>query len=292
MKNINLYKVLSFIIFVSIVFYEFYYDDVNDSYSMEVNGENVLEVTFLDVGQGDSILIQNNDKNMLIDAGNNEDGMKLVNYFNDLNISDFDYVVGTHPHEDHIGGLDDVINNFNVDKVLLPDVTTTSNTFVSLLDAIQNKNLAIDIPKIGDTFKLGDAIIKVIYTGNDEKDLNNSSIVLKLIYGHNSFLFTGDATKSVEKIIMDDDIDCDVLKVGHHGSSYSSSINFLRAVNPKYAIISVGNDNSYGHPHNITINNLKSLGVKVYRTDKLGSIKVTSDGNNIYINSFRSDTNG
>ena len=139
-----------------------------------------LYVEFLDVGQADSILIYNKGHYMLIDAGNNEDGPKLVNYFNSLGITKFDYLVGTHAHEDHIGGMDDIINNFEVEHYYMPDVITTTKTFEDIVVALENKQLAFDTPKIDSKFKLGDASLKCIYVGSDEADLNNTSIVLKL----------------------------------------------------------------------------------------------------------------
>lgn len=263
-----------------------------DTNSIDTNITGELKVTFIDVGQADSILIQNDNENMLIDAGNNEDGDKLVDYFTSLNIDNFKYVVGTHPHEDHIGGLDNIINNFNIDYIYMPDVVTTTSTFESVIDSIDNKNMKITIPQIGDNITLGSACIEIIYTGTDSSDLNNTSIVLKLTYGNTSFLFTGDATSEVEKQIVNKDIKADVLKVGHHGSKYSSTLDFLEAVDPKYAVISVGLGNSYGHPADTTINNLNKLGINIYRTDELGTIVITSDGNNIEVNNYKTNTNG
>lgn len=252
-----------------------------------------LKIYYFDVGQADSILITNNGHNMLIDAGNNEDGPKLVSYIQkELGITDFDYVVGTHPHEDHIGGLDDIINNFNVKNVYLPDVITTTKTFEDVLDAIDKKNLSITTPKIEDTFKLGEANFTVIYTGTNEKDLNSTSIVLKMIFGNYSYLFTGDATEEVEKAILNKNIDIDVLKVAHHGSEYSTTEDFLTKVTPTYAIISVGANNSYGHPSQEILNRLKKYTEKIYMTSEVGTIVLSSDGKEIEITTIKTDTNG
>lgn len=270
-------------------------NEIDKSYSVS-NRNTVttdLKVYYLDVGQADSILISNNNHNMLIDAGNNEDGPKLVKYIKEeLNITKFDYVVGTHPHEDHIGGLDDIINNFTIDNILLPEVTTTSKTFEDVLDAIASKNLEITIPKIDSTFKLGEADLSVIYSGTDEKNLNNSSIIIKMVFGDYSYLFTGDAEKEVEDIILKKDINIDVLKVGHHGSSTSSSESFLNKVTPSYAIISVAKENSYNHPSESTINRLRKYTDNIYMTSELGTILLTSDGKSINIDHFNTDTNG
>jgi len=257
---------------------------------LEVDGE--LKVYFLDVGQADSILIRTDNHNMLIDAGNNEDGEKLVSYFNNLGITKFDYVIGTHAHEDHIGGMDDIINNFDIDTFYMPDVATTTKTFEDVLDALISKDISINIPKIDEEFDLEDAKLKVIYAGDETNDLNDSSIVLKLTFGNNSFLFMGDATSNVEEQILNKNIKSDVLKVGHHGSQYSSKEEFLNMVKPKYAVIEVGKNNSYGHPTKETLNKLMDRNIKIYRTDMDGTIIFSSDGNNISVDTMTTDTNG
>ncbi len=256
------------------------------------NVDGSLSVHFIDVGQGDCIYINQGEYNMLIDAGNNEDGEKLVSYLKSLNVNGFDYVIGTHPHEDHIGGMDDIINNFEIDNYYMPDKLSTTKTFEDVLDALDAKGLSYNVPKIDDEFKLGDATFKVIYSGDDTNDINDSSIVLKMTYGDNTFLFTGDATSNVEEIILNKDIKSDVLKVAHHGSSYSSTTEFLDKVDPKYAIISVGKNNSYNHPASITLQKLSNRDIKVYRTDLDGTIIFTSDGTNLSVQTKKTDTNG
>ena len=260
--------------------------------SEHVNKNETLSIYFLDVGQADSILIRLNGQNMLIDAGNNEDGPLLVNYFKELGIEDFKYVVATHPHEDHIGGMDDIINNFNIDTFYMPDKITTTKTFEDVLDALENKNMKYNTLNDGDKFNIDDANFEVISGGFTNSDINDSSIVLKLVYLNNSFLFTGDATRNVENKILDKDIKSDVLKVGHHGSKYSTTDKFLDKVSPKYAIISVGKDNIYNHPSSNTITKLENKGIKIYRTDSLGTIILDSDGNNINIKNINTNTNG
>lgn len=267
----------------------------NNTEEKEVKSRKVdgaLFVEFIDVGQADSILIYNKEHYMLIDGGNNEDGMKLVNYFNSLGITKFDYVIGTHPHEDHIGGLDDIINNFEVGTFYMPNVITTTKTFEDVITALENKQIAFSTPNIGSTFNLGSASFKTLYVGEDEEDLNDSSIILKMIYGSNSFLFMSDASSKIEKILLEEDIDADVLKVGHHGSQYSSSESFLKKVNPTIAVIQVGIGNSYGHPRKETLDKLNELNVKVYRTDLDGTIIAKSDGENITFSTKETDTNG
>lgn len=286
---------ISFLSFAAIILYTLLSNDEitiekEENKKTDSNNTDVVKVEYIDVGQADAILIENNKKYMLIDAGNNEDGDLLVNYFKDKNITDFEYVVGTHPHEDHIGGMDNIIKNFNIKNYYMPDCYTTTKTFEELLDALEEKNLSFETPDIDSEFVLGDALFKVLYTGTDKRDLNNTSIVLRMTYKDVSFMFTGDATNVTEKKILAKDLQSDVLKVGHHGSQYSTSDEFLDKVNPKYAIISVGTGNVYDHPKDITLNKLK--GIEVHRTDKEGTIRVISDGKNIDIETFKTNTNG
>lgn len=252
-----------------------------------------LQIYFFDVGQADSILITNNGHNMLIDAGNNNDGEKLVKYIKELGITKFDYVVGTHPHEDHIGGMDNIINSFDIDKVFLPNAITTTKTFEDVIEAIEKKdNLGITVPTIGDTFNLGEAKFEVMYVGENTSDLNDTSIVLKMTFGNYSYLFMGDASTNVEKELLNKDIDITVLKVGHHGSRTSTSEEFLEKTTPDYAIISVGKNNTYNHPSEETIQQLKKYTDKIYRTDELGTILLKSDGIKIEISNLETDTDG
>ena len=286
---------ISFLSFAAIILYTLLSNDEitiekQENKKTDSNNTDVAKVEYIDVGQADAILIENNKKYMLIDAGNNEDGDLLVNYFKDKNITDFEYVVATHPHEDHIGGMDNIIKNFNIKNYYMPDCYTTTKTFEELLDALEEKNLSFETPDIDSEFLLGDALFKVLYTGTDKRDLNNTSIVLRMTYKDVSFMFTGDATNTTEKKIIAKDLQSDVLKVGHHGSQYSTSDEFLDKVNPKYAIISVGTGNVYDHPKDITLNKLK--GIEVHRTDKEGTIRVISDGKNIDIETFKTNTNG
>lgn len=296
---INIFIVL--LIFIGTIFKSGFADNLegninnvlNDTSKIEkVKVDNNLLVYFIDVGQADSILIRNGDYTMLIDAGNNTDGIKLVNYINSLGIDKFDYVVATHAHEDHIGGMDDIINNFKIDKFYMPDVIATTKTFEDMLDALSSNNLKYNTPIIDEQLKLGNAILNVLYVGNSSKDLNDSSIVLKLTFGNNTFLFMADATSEIERQLLDKNISSDVLKVGHHGSKYSTSKAFLDKVNPKYAVISVGLNNLYDHPNKVTLDKLEKRNVKLYRTDENGTIIFNSDGNKINVNMVETDTNG
>ena len=266
--------------------------NVNTTPKILENISSNLEVYYLDVGQADSILIKCNSEYMLIDAGNNNDGPLLVKYFKSLNINNFKYVVATHPHEDHIGGLDDIIKNFDIDTLYMANAITTTKTFENVLDALEEKNMTYKVPKLDTTLPLGDAYIKVIYTDDNAKDLNDSSIVLKLTYKNNTFLFTGDLSSKEDDNILNKDISAQILKVSHHGSKYSTTSKFLDKVDPKYAIISVGKNNIYNHPSDSTISKLKERNIKIYRTDELGTILIKSDGNNINISNFNTDTDG
>lgn len=252
-------------------------ESVSKNISIEKGKLNIL---FFDVGQADSELIIYDNKTMLIDAGNTKDGEKIVNAIKTLGISKLDYVIGTHVHEDHIGGMNFIIDNFEIGEFYLPyNTQTTSSYYKNLLKSLANKNLSINETVIGDKIELSNIICEVMSVRNDEpENANESSIVLELTYGNKKYLFMGDAeTKNEEERTWND---VDVLKVGHHGSNTSSSINFLNQVSPEIAIISVGAENSYGLPKEKIIDRLKKIGTEIYRTDLDGTIQIISDGNN------------
>lgn len=294
-------KIISAIIaIIVILIYNYYTQDIEPSNAKQEESITVtntvtsdLQIYFFDVGQADSILILNNNTAMLIDAGNNNDGELLVDYIkNSLNINKIDILVGTHPHEDHIGGLDNIINELNIGDIYLPEVITTTKTFEDVITAIENKNLAITVPEIGEKFSLGEADFEVLFTGTDDSDLNATSIIINMLYGNKTYLFTGDTTEEVEETILNKNIDIDVLKVAHHGSRYSSSYEFLEKATPDYAIISVGEDNSYEHPHQEAITRIKKHTNKIYMTKDVGTILLKSDGTNINIEYINTNTNG
>lgn len=244
---------------------------------------NKLRVHFIDVDQGDSTFIQfPNGKTSLIDAGTRKAGDKVVNYLNDLGIKKIDYLIGTHPHEDHIGGLPKVIKNFDIDKVYMPDKTSNTLIFEELLMEIKKKDLKITLGKgkdiIMDEGKLKYSILAP--NRDDYSIINDFSIVTKIEYMDNSIIIAGDAEKDSEKDMIDKgyDLKSDILRIGHHGGSTSSIKEFLDRVDPDYSIISVGKGNSYGHPHKETLNRLNKIGTQIMRTDQLGDIVLISDG--------------
>ncbi|QGP93621.1 Metallo-beta-lactamase superfamily protein [Neomoorella glycerini] len=247
-----------------------------------------LRVHYLDVGQGDAILVQMPDgKNILIDGGTSDAGPDVVQKLKQYGVEILDFVIGTHPHEDHIGGLDLVINSFPVGKVYLPRVTHNTDSYRDLLLAIKNKGLKATEAKAGVALPL-EGSIQALFVSPARKtyeDLNDYSAVLHLTYGQTAFLFTGDAGTTVEEEMLagGKPLKADVLKVAHHGSRYSTSTAFLKAVAPWYAVISVGKGNDYSHPHAQTLQRLQKAGVKIYRTDRDGTITALSDGQKVTI---------
>jgi len=257
---------------------------------MSVPPEGTLVVHIIDVGQADAIFLQFPEgKAGLVDAGNNADAQLVVEYLQGHGVSRLEFVVGTHPHEDHLGGLDAVIESFEVGSVYLPDVTHTTKTFEDVITAIEDKGLSITIAESGVNIDLGLQGLRAEFLapcGSDYSNLNDYSAVLKLTFGSVSFLLTGDAEEASEEEMLASgaDLRAAVLKVGHHGSHSSTSEDFLAAINPAHAIISVGTDNDYGHPHARTVDLLQSKGIRIYRTDLQGTIVFTTDGSGLTVN--------
>ena len=257
----------------------------NNNYSTV---EGNLEVSYLDVGQGDSAYIRVNDYDILIDAGPRSDTDKLLTQLKDKNIDDFEIVIATHPHEDHIGGMAKVFEEYDVKSFYMPSVTHTTKTFENMINAVKKEGIEIQTIKEGMKFDLGnDAKIDVyspIYESYEE--FNDYSPIMKLTFGETELIFTGDAEAHAEADVVakyPDNLKADVLKFGHHGSSTSSTDEFLQAVSPEYGIISCGVDNKYGHPHREILDKISKYNIKSYRTDIQGQITLTSDGKNISI---------
>ena len=253
--------------------------------------DNNLSVHFIDVGQGDAVFVElPNRETMLIDAGEKKYSDKVVKYIENLGYETVSYVVGTHPHSDHIGGLEDVINSFKINSIFMPKVSTNTKTFESLLLTIKNKGLKITTAKkdvkIIDKKDLTATILSPI----EEKysNLNNYSVVIMLEYKSRKFMFTGDAEEEVENALKGY-ISCDVLKVGHHGSSSSTSNDFLKKLSPKYAVISCGKGNIYGHPHKETLEKLNKIGAEYMTTENCGNIVVVTNGNDLQIRSEKNE---
>lgn len=254
---------------------------------------STLEVHYMDVGQGDSILIVQGDHSMLIDAGDNSSGTKVQSYLQANNIDTLDYCVGTHPDSDHIGGLDVIIYKFNCKAVWMPACSKDTNTYRDVISAVNSKNYKITSPAPGEIYSLGDAKISILAPVKDYgEDANNNSIAMKIEYGENSFLFTGDCEEEAETDMLSSgmDVSAQVMKAGHHGSNTSNTEEFLEAVAPEYFVISCGEGNDYGHPRAEVLNRLRAMGISVFRTDEQGTIVAVSDGEEITFNTTPSES--
>lgn len=249
------------------------------------SADGTLSVHYLDVGQGDSIFIELPNKEcMLIDAGENMHGKSITEYITNLGYSKIDYLVATHPHADHIGSMAYIVKHNDIGEIYMPKVTTTTKTYENLLTAISDKGLKVKSAKAGmNIVDDGDFSIDILAPVTiEEDDLNNCSIILKMNYKNDSFLFLGDAEKK-ELETVTADMSAEVLKVGHHGSRTSTTKALLEEVNPKYAVISLGKDNSYGHPHKSTLELLDEFNVETYRTDQDRTIVISTEGSGVTI---------
>ena len=247
-----------------------------------------LYVYFLDTGQSDCILITTpNDEVILIDSGDNGDEDAVLGFLEEKKISEIDYMIFTHPHADHIGGGYEVVSSIKVDNVLMPDVEADSKTYRDMMDEIDEKNIKVTYTDDGDTYNIDGVTMKIFSPINSDygSNMNEYSIVCRIDYGESSFLFTGDAEAINESEMLEAgyNLDVDVLKVGHHGSTSSSTKAFLEAVSPEYAVILCGKNNSYGHPEDETLSKLEEASAEVYRTDINGTITMYSDGVTINI---------
>jgi len=247
-----------------------------------------MEVHFIDVGQADCALLASGGHFMLIDGGNNDDAEHIVTYLQNAGVKKLDLVVGTHPHEDHIGSLDAAIEAFDIGAVYMPDVSADTETYRDVLDAVKGKGLQVQHPVPGDVLDFNGLPVEIFGPVKEYSNLNNHSIVLRVSVGETAFLFTGDVEIEGEYDILEQgfDISADVLKVSHHGSSGSSVEEFLAYIDADYAVISVGEGNIYDHPEAVTLKRLQNYGMEIFRTDEQGTIVCDTDGKTI---SFRQE---
>ncbi|MBQ2972617.1 MAG: MBL fold metallo-hydrolase [Ruminococcus sp.] len=252
--------------------------------SARTSYEGDLIAHFIDVGQGDCILLESQDDFVLIDAGEAEYSATVCQYLKNNDVSSIDYVIATHPHSDHCGGLTEVIETFSVDNFITVETDQQTKTWLNVLYAVDNNNVNYIDAKVHSTYTFGNSSFEIMGPyGKSYEGYNDYSVVVKAECGNTSFLLTGDAEKKVEHEMIENgaDLSADVLKVGHHGSSTSSCNEFLDAVDPSYAVIMCGMYNDYGHPHVETINSLNARNIATYRTDILGTVVAVSDGSNI-----------
>lgn len=249
---------------------------------------NLVEVHFLDVGQADSIFITFGEETMLVDAGDNGDGGLVTNYLKKLGVTQLDYLVATHPHHDHIGGMDEVIKAFEVGRVLMPDVSYPTTHYKSLIKEMTKNHIPVMKAHEGMKIKLGRRVSVQVFSPNESaeyEDFNDYSAVLRLKHGDNRFLFMGDAGVEVEKQMLEGlkkkQLVSEVLKIGHHGANSATTESFLKAVSPETAVISVGKDNRYHFPDNEVLQRLRGKDISILRTDQIGTIIAKSDGKNI-----------
>ncbi len=261
---------------------------------INASADSSMYVHFIDVGQGDATLIICDHEAMLIDCGDNSKGTLLQNYLKKQGVEKLKFVIGTHPDADHIGGMDVILTKFDCERILMPDITKETATYRDTISAMNYKGYQNTLPYVGDTYSLGSACFTILAPNNyDYGDkTNNYSISIILYHGGNTFLFTGDAEEEAENDMLSNgySIKADVLHVGHHGSSSSTSDNFLKEVNPSYAVISCGEENDYGHPHAETLNKLRAAGISLFRTDEQGSVIAISDENGITWNCAPSES--
>ncbi|MCL2813863.1 MAG: MBL fold metallo-hydrolase [Oscillospiraceae bacterium] len=296
--NNNIIAVIVIIVIALAAAFAYFKDSITDIFEdadADVSGN--FAVHFIDVGQGDSILIQTPEgQYMLIDTGERNQYDKLSAYLDHYNVKNFKYVIFTHPHSDHIGSSDMIVKNYNIETLIMPNVSHTTKTFERLITEIEKKELEVTQAKAGLRFNFGEAEFMILGPSpKDYDNLNNYSVVVKMIYKENAFLFTGDMEKEPENEVMEfcDEnnisLFADVLKVAHHGSSTSSQDTFLNRIDSKYAVIFCGADNSYNHPNLKVVERLEAGGARVLRTDLEGDIVIVSDGVNLSVKKGRGD---
>lgn len=287
-KKINYFQLILIVLILCITYATSNITSDN-SLDIQTNTQNInnLTVHFLDIGQADCILIQDpTGANMLIDAGNNQDSSYILKYLNSLNIKKIDYLIATHPHEDHIGSMDDIVESFEIGTILAPDVEYDSTSNENLTNIIEKKDYKISYAKSGMSYKFANNNFYVLSPFNNKyEDINDYSLVIKFDFKDVTFLFMGDAEGDILNEIISSkvNLEADVLKVGHHGSSVSCPDSFISKVKPKIAVLTVRND-SYNYPHFTTLSTLKTFDVETYQTASKGTIVITSDGKKIQVN--------
>ncbi|NGT58346.1 MBL fold metallo-hydrolase [Clostridium perfringens] len=281
-------KIISSIIGIIVVLLAGYFG-IDLTQGSKVTKDSKLMISYMDVGQGDAAYIKVNGNDILIDAGPRSNSKELLEQLKAKNIDDFELVIATHPHEDHIGGMVDVFKEYEVKAFYSPKITHTTKTYENLVKAVKDEGLKTKELKGGMVIDLGEGAKFEVFTPqkSEYEELNDYSPIMKLSFGDTSYLFTGDAEKLAEEEALakyKTSLDSDVIKFGHHGSSSSSSNAFIEAVSPKYGIISCAKDNKYGHPHSETLDIIKKYNIKTFRTDTDGEIILTSDGKSINFN--------
>lgn len=281
-KKSNKYYLIALAIVLLVNLFTGLGDDESNKGSI-TGGEETLQVHFLDVGQGLSIVAQLGDEVLIYDGGDRETSSFVVSYVEDLGITEIDYMISSHYDADHVAGLIGCLNAFDVKNVIGSDYEHTSKLYTSFIDAVKEEGLKMQYPEVGTTYAFGDAVITILAPKEIGKDSNANSVAIKLSYGESDFIFTGDADYGSEREMVASgiDLDCEVLSLSHHGSSTGNSSLFLEKTTPEVAVISCAKGNNYGHPHVEVVELLEVMEIDVFRSDVQGTVIATTDGKHI-----------